>query len=234
MHRETLWNGVTMENPANAFRLSMDSVVLADFAAPKSKSAVCDLGCGAGAIGLMLLASDPTLTVTGVELQEPLAVLAKKNAEDNSFFQFTVVQGDLREIRQLLPANGFSCVVSNPPYFPADSLPPEDALLAAARTECTCTPDDLCAAAKWLLTSGGSFCLVHRPERMTDVLCALRRHGLEPKVLQFVRHSRKSKRALMLIKSVLDAKPGLVLPEDLILYNDDGTPTDDCRRIYHR
>jgi len=234
MSQEILWNGVRMENPKESFRLGTDSVVLADFAKPAKGAKVCDLGCGSGAISMMLLANDPSLCVTGVEIQPELAALADDNGKSNGFSRFTAICGDLRNIRELLPANGFSCVVSNPPYFPADSLLPQDASLALSRTEITCTPDDLCAAAKWLLTSGGSFALCHKPERLADLIFSLREHNLEPKRLQFVRHSEKSKRSLVLIRSVLDGKPGLDICDDLILYNSDGTPTEDCRRIYHR
>ena len=223
-----------MENPEEGFRLGTDSVVLADFAKPSKGAAVCDLGCGSGAIGMMLLANDPTLRVTGVEIQSQFAALAEKNGKANGFDTYTAVCGDLRAIRELLPANGFACVVSNPPYFPADSLAPREESLALCRTEIACTPDDLCAAAKWLLSSGGSFCLCHRPERLADVICALRSHNLEPKVLQFVRHSENSKRSFLLIRAVLDGKAGLNILDDLILYHADGAPTEDCRRIYHR
>lgn len=233
MSQEILWNGASMENPKDAFRLSTDSVVLADFAAPASKSRVCDLGCGSGAISMMLLANDPTLHVTGVEIQKQLVELSRDNARKNGFANFTAIEGDLRQIRELLPANGFSCVVSNPPYFPADSIAPREESFALSRTEIACTPDDLCAAAKWLLTSGGSFSLVHRPERLADLIVSLRKCNLEPKKLQFVRHSEKSKRSLLLLQSVLDGRPGLTILDDLILYHPDGTPTEDCRRIYH-
>ena len=232
---EELWNGVSLHYPDGSFRLGTDSVVLADFALPVKGGKICDLGCGTGAIALMLLASDEKASAVGVELQAALADAAKENAVKNGLCErLSVVQGDLREIRSLLPANGFTCVVANPPYFPADSLPPKDQSLAISRMETYCTPDDLCAAASWLLTSGGRFCMVHRPERLADLICALRSHQLEPKTIQFVRHKAESKRSLVLIEAVRDGKVGLACPDDLILYTPDGSPTADCRRIYHK
>ena len=235
MSREVLWNGVEMNNPPEQFRLGTDSMVLADFARPKKNARICDLGCGSGAISLMLLASHPTVHLTGVELQADAVRLAEENRQLSGMAdRFTILQGDLREIRTLLPANGFTCVVSNPPYFPANSLPPQQEQLAIARTEIACTPQDLCTAAAWLLSSGGSFCLVHRPQRLADLMFHLRQNRLEPKRLQFVRHSPAGRRNLLLLEAVLDGSPGLTLLEDLILYNTDGSPTPDCQRIYHR
>lgn len=106
--------------------------------------------------------------------------------------------------------------------------------MVIARTEKCCTPDDLCAAAKWLLTSGGTFSIVHKPDRLIDLVFAMRKHSLEPKTLQFVRHSSDSRRSLVLLRAVLNGKPGLTVADDLILYEKDGTPTEECRRIYHR
>ena len=78
------------------------------------------------------------------------------------------------------------------------------------------------------------FVLVHRPERLADLIFSLRSHRLEPKRLQFVRHSASSRRSLVLLEAVLDGSSGLNIADDLILYHPDGTPTEDCRRIYHR
>jgi len=232
---EYLWNGVTMQNPDGRFRLGTDSMVLADFARPGKNARICDLGCGSGAIGLMLLASHPGISVTGVEIQTESAALAAENITRNGLAQrFSVLQGDLRQIRTLLPANGFSCVVANPPYYKVNTVPPEDEAMAIARTEVCCTPEALCAAAAWLLSSGGSFCLVHKPERLTDLLVCLRQNRLEPKRLQFVRHSPSARRSLVLLEAVLDGKPDLTVLDDLVLHNHDGTPTGDFCRIYHR
>lgn len=233
--QETLWNGVVLKSGNGVFPLGTDSFLLADFARPKKGARAADLCCGSGAVGLMLLASDPTLSVMGVELQKEAADLARRNGEENDFTaQFSVLHGDVKEIRALAPANCCSLVTANPPYFPAGSLPPQSSAMAIARTEAACPPDSLCAAAAWLLTSGGKFCLVHRPERLADLIFALKSHRLEPKRLQFVRHKKESRRSLLLLEAVLDGNSGLTLEEDLVLYEDDGTETEACRRIYHR
>ena len=224
-----------MELSQTQFSLSTDSIALADFARVFSGARVCDLGCGCGALGLLLLAKCETLQVTGVEIQEPAARCTAENAAQNGLSQFSVLHGDLREYRTLLPANGFDIVVSNPPYYPVSGgAAPEKLPLAIARSEVCCTLSDLCACAAWCLRFGGSFFLVHKPERLTDLLCDLRAVRLEPKRIRFVRHRAQSAVSLVLLESRLGGRPGLQYEPDLVLYEPDGSASADCRRIYHQ
>ena len=224
-----------MELSQTQFSLSTDSIVLADFARVFSGARVCDLGCGCGALGLLLLAKCETLQVTGVEIQEPAARCAAENAAQNGLSQFSVLHGDLREYRTLLPANGFDIVVSNPPYYPVSGgAAPEKLPLAIARSEVCCTLFDLCACAAWCLRFGGSFFLVHKPERLADLMVFLRAARLEPKRLRFVRHSAASAVSLVLLEARLGGKPGLQIEPELVLYGPDGSESAACRRIYHR
>lgn len=223
-----------MRISAAQFSLSTDSMALADFARPKKGARVCDLGCGCGALGLLLLVRDDSLFVTGVEIQPEASLLAAQNALDNGLSQMTVLNRDLREYRDFLPANGFDAVLSNPPYYPVSSgAVCETQSLAIARSEVCCDLSDLCRAASWSLRFGGSFFLVHKPERLADVFVSLRENGLEPKRLQLVRHRPSSKPSLVLIEARLGAKPGLTFERDLLLYTETGEKTPDYLRIYH-
>ena len=222
-----------MELSQTQFSLSTDSIALADFARVFSGARVCDLGCGCGALGLLLLAKCETLQVTGVEIQEPAARCAAENAAQNGLSQFSVLHGDLREYRTLLPANGFDIVVSNPPYYPVSGgAAPEKLPLAIARSEICCTLSDLCACAAWCLRFGGSFFLVHKPERLGK-LCALgAEFDLIPKVLRLVRHTSGGSVSLLLLQMRKGAKQGLIFQEEA-LRDPEGHPTADYRRIYH-
>ena len=182
---------------------------------------------------MMLLASDPTLQVTGIELDEDAARWAAENASHNGV-QFTPIQGDLREIRELLPAGSMDGCISNPPYFPVGSGKEAQGPLGRARSEQTCSLQDLTQAAAWLLPTGGSFVLVHRPERLADLIWELRNHQLEPKRIRFVRHSAEKPVNLVLIEAKKGGKPGLVYEPDLILFHADGCETEDYKTLYHR
>ena len=233
MYQETLWNHVTLTQPDAQFRLSTDSVACAWFARFKSHSQITDLGCGSGAIALMLLASDPTLNVTGIELQSAAAAAAKQNAAENKL-RLTVSEGDLREIRILLPANSMDGVISNPPYFPVGSGKAAQGDFARARSEETCSLAQLCDAADWLLRWGGAFVLVHRPERLADLIWELRSRRIEPKRIRFVRHRPDSLVSLVLLEARKGGKPGLRYEPDLVLFDQNGNETAEYRQMYHK
>ena len=233
MHRETLWNNVTLLQPDDQFRLGTDSVACAGFARFAPRERIADLGCGSGAIALMLLATDPTLQVTGIELQPDAAAAARENAAQNPV-SFTVLDGDLRQIRTLLPANSMDGVISNPPYFPVGSGKAAQGPLARARSEETCSLSQLCDAADWLLRWGGKFVLVHRPERLADLIWELRSRKLEPKRIRFVRHRPDSTVNLVLLEARKGGNPGLAYEPDLIFYDRNGTETEEYRNLYHK
>ncbi len=232
MIEEALWNGFVLCEPDGQFRLGTDSVACAWFSRFPRGSRVADLGCGSGAISLMLLASDPTLHVTGIELDPPAAAAAEENARRNgaSFFP---MQADLRELRTLPAAGSMDAAISNPPYFPVGSG------RAAAhgsrfRSEETCSLSQLFAAAQWLLRWGGSFVLVHRGERLADLLCEGRAHQLEPKRLRFVRHRPGSAVSLVLLECRKGGRPGLQYEPELILFDENGQETAEYKQMYHK
>ena len=235
LHDECLQNGLILPQSQGAFRLGTDAMVLADFARPEPGAAVCDLCAGSGAVGLLLLAREPRLRVTAVELQAAACDLMDRALRENRLEdRFLVLRGDLREIRGFLPQGSFRHVVCNPPYFPLGrGALPQDRAQAIARTELCCTLADVCAAARWLLPTGGSLWLVHRPERAAEVLTALTQAELEPKRLRPVCSRPGAAPSLFLVQATRGARPGLIWEAPLVLSNPDGSPTEAYRRIYH-
>ena len=213
-----------------------DSFLLSAFPALKPGLRVCDLGSGTGLLSTLLLQRRPDLCVTGVELLPEAVRLARSGSEANGLTdRQTFLEGDLRNIRNLLPAGGFDLVVCNPPYYPAESgaLSPDNAR-RAARSETACTLEDVCRAAAYLLRWGGSFCLVHKPERLTDLLCALRPAGLEPKRLRLVEARPGRAPSLVLLECRRGGKPGLIVLPPLVLETLSGHPTPELNAIYFR
>ena len=190
--------------PEGVFPLGGDALALGGFATVKPGWHVCDLGTGSGALLLLLARRADRLSLTGVE-RDPLSVRTARDNLSRNRLPGEIVQGDWREAP--LPAGVFDLVVSNPPYFPPGSGRGND----PARMELHGGLEELCAAAGRLLKNGGRFALCHRPERLCDVLCTLRAHGLEPKRLKLVAHSPAHSPALLLVEAVKGGRPGLVV-----------------------
>ena len=218
------------------FRPGTDSFLLGSFPRLRPGLRVCDLGSGTGLLGLLLLQRQRELSVTGVELLPEAVQLAEQAAARNGLTdRLTFCRGDLRDIRALLPAGSFDLAVCNPPYYPAGSgRLPEAEALRAARSETGCTLEDVCAAAAYLLRWGGSFCLVHKPERLADLCCALRARGLEPKRLRLVCRRAGDAPSLLLLETRRGGRPGLDIAAPLCLEDGAGRPTAELDAIYFR
>ena len=200
----------TMTQRPGVFPLGSDSQALGNFVQIRKGETVCDLGCGGGVLGLYLFARERGIRLSALDISLPAVELAAENFAANGLTA-DVRQADLRSVRELFPAGSFDLAVSNPPYFSVGS----GYSGGSTRMEETCTLTDLCAAAKWLVRNGGRFALVHRPERLADLICVLREHMFEPKRLQFIQAAGKPPSAV-LIEAYKEGKPGLnVLPVDL-------------------
>ena len=210
------------------FPLSTDSMVLQDFVKLPKNAAVLDLGSGCGTLGLLLCARDSGCTVTGIELQEAAHAAAVENIARNGLSaRLSSICADLRTMP--MEPGAYHVCVSNPPYFSGGAAHSKN---PTARQEDTCTPKELFAAASRALRWGGDFFLVHKPERLAQLCFEASSAGLEPKRLRLVRHRPDSPVSLILLSCRKGGKPGLQW-EELCLFNADGTPTADYRRIYH-
>ena len=227
-------NWISLPRLPEQFPLGTDSVLLADFVRLPPAASVADLGAGVGTLGLLLCARHPDCRVDGVELQSPAVMAAQDAIRENGMEgRVSVVQGDLRQIADFSPAGRYDAVVANPPYFPAgNGAAAASESLALARTELGCTLADVCRAAAWLLHWGGRCFLVHRPERLCDLVTELRGNRLEPKRLRLVRHRSDAPPCLVLLESRLGGNSGLTIGPDLLLRDADGQESEEYRRIY--
>ena len=231
---DDLWPGTRFVRGGGGFPLGTDAVLLADFCARGSVRRFADLGCGAGVILILLAQTFARAEGFGIELQPEAAALARENAVLNAVDDRCEIRcGDLRLDDDLREAGAFDLVAANPPYFPVGSgySAPEGSR-RAAREERFCTMADVCRAAARLTRWGGRFCIVHRPERLSELFITLAAHGLEPKRLRMVCRTAEDAPSLVLVEAQRGAKPGLKIEAPLALFNADGTESDESRRIY--
>lgn len=227
---EQLPNGFTLELADGAFPLSTDSMVLAHFAKLPRNAKVLDLGSGCGTLGLLLCSKDSSCAVTGLELDEKAHAAAVENIRRNELdARMESICADLRSVSERFSPGSFSCCISNPPYF---SGGPASKAAPLARREDTCSPAELFQAAGWALKYGGDLFLVHRPERLAELIARAAEFHLEAKRLCLLRHGPGVPVSLILLQFRKGGKPGLIL-EEQTLFNADNTPTPFYREAYH-
>ena len=226
---EQLPNGYTLELSEGCFPLSTDSMLLAHFVKMPRNARILDLGSGCGTLGLALCAKDSGCSVTGLEITENAHNCALENIRRNDLSaRLSSICRDLRN----LPAEfsgAFHCCVSNPPYF---SGGPANQATPIARREDFCSPAELFRTASKALRSGGDFFLVHKPERLAQLIACGAAVSLEAKNLTFIRHKEGGPITLILLQLRKGGKPGLQIHEHC-LFDTCGKPTAYYREVYH-
>lgn len=226
---EYLPNGLTMELSSGAFPLSTDSMLLAHFVRLRKNARVLDLGSGCGTLGLLLCAKDDGCHVTGLELTQAAHETAEANICRNGLSaRLASICRDLRNLPEEFTGR-FHCCVSNPPYF---SGGPASAATPLARRDDCCPPEDLFQAASKALQYGGDFYLVHKPEKLAQLIACGAAVGLEAKNLSLIRHKEGGPITLILLQLRKGGKPGLQIKENC-LFDSHGEHTAYYREVYH-
>lgn len=222
---------------AKGFCFGIDSVLLSDFAKGiKKNSTVVDIGTGTGIISILLSAKTDIKKIYGVEIQEDVANMAKRSVELNHLEdKIEIINTNIKNIFDFLEPNKIDSIVTNPPYMKLNTgAQNEERKKLISRHEVECTLEDIIQVSYKLLKSNGEFYMVHRAERIVDILYYLRQYKLEPKVLRFIQSSVGKEPNLVLIKAVKNAGYQLTLEKPLIIYNNDGEYTDEILKIYNK
>jgi len=213
-----------------------DSYLLAAFSRPSPHGTCVELGGGTGVVSLLAASRSRYANVYAAEIQPYFAELIARNASLNHLEdRVHPVCADVRDLTPDRFGGEVPSVLSNPPYMKADSgktnAAPE---MNIARREENGTITDFCAAAKRLLKWGGYFTVVYRPDRLSDLLCAMRENGLEPKRVLLVYPSVSDRPCLVLTEAKKGGAPGMVLARPLIIYEDKASQryTDDMQQVY--
>ncbi len=229
---DLLIGGLYIIQKRNAFRFGTDAVLLSDFASRIKSRKTLDLCTGNGIIPLLLSAKSDTPEIFGIEIQPPIADMAKRSVKYNSLEdRVTITEGDLRKPRY--GRGEFDLVTCNPPYIKnGGGIKSENSSKLIARHEVECTLRDAVSAAAAALKPLGHFVMVHRAERLADILCTLREFKLEPKILRLVYPDAQKPPNLVLVDAQKDSGENLKLLPPLFLFNSDGERSEELKRIY--
>ena len=227
-------NGLKLIQRPDVFRFGTDSVLLADFAAPRKRDRAVDLGCGTGAIALLMAAHQPGIRVDAVEIQPEIADMAARSVAINDMAdRVCVLNADMRDAWRTLGAGGHTLAVCNPPYGKIGAaLESANASKRVARHEGDLAPGDIARAAAMLLKNGGRFCVVYPAPRAFEMMRAMHENRLAPKRIRTVHGVAGRAPKFVLMDAVKGGGEGLHWLEPLILRNPDLSYTDEWHRIY--
>lgn len=230
-------NNYSFYQDTESFMFGIDAVLLADFAAKEIHRTdnVLDLGCGNGIIPLLLSGTSNAKSITGLEIQKKSFDLAEKNVKINNLEEkIQIINGNVREIKSLVPERSFSIVTTNPPYMPYLGDDNKTQELTIARQEKCATLEDFVKASAYALKPSGKLFMIHRPERLAEIITTLKKVKIEVKTLQLVYPFADKEATMVLIEARKDAKTGLKVKEPLIIYDAPGIYTKTVQKIYRK
>ncbi len=231
------YKGLKIIQNKDGFCFGIDSILLSDFAKEIPNNAkVIDLGTGTGIISILLCKKTQLSKIIGIEIQKEVYELAKRNIKLNNLEnKFELINENIKNLEKILEKNSYDAIVTNPPYKKENTgLTNENKLKLISRHEIEANLEDFIQISTKLLKNNGIFYMVHRPERLTDIIESLRKNKLEPKVLQLVYPKINKQPTMILIKAIKNAKPFLKIKEPLIIYNENNTYKDEILKIYNK
>lgn len=232
---DSIYGGkIKVYQPKDGYRFNEDSILLADFSIG-IKGLTIDLGTGCGIIPILLATRYPAVEkIYGVEIQERLSKMAEENVKLNKLEgRIEIINQDIRRLKENFAPQIFDLVISNPPYMQVDkgiiSSASEKAL---AKHEILLRIQDILNISRYLLKSKGILKLVYPTMRLVDLFVLMRMRKIEPKRLRLVYHKKDSHSNIALIEGVKFGKSSLEILPPLILFNQDGSPTEEYKRIF--
>lgn len=233
---DDLQNGLFIIQKQNGFKFGVDAVLLSDFAKDARSKKTLDLCTGTGIVPLLLSAKTDTREIYGIEIQQDIAEMAQRSVEYNNLAERVFIKhGDLKDAADIYGRGVFDKITCNPPYMKCgDGLRNDSDTKTVSRHEIMCTLDDVLRASSALLVSKGRLFMIHRPSRLADIMCAMRKHKIEPKRMRFVHPSCGKAPNLVLVEGMKDGGEELKILPPLYVHSESGGYTAEIDRIYGR
>ena len=217
------------------FHFSLDSVLLPNFITiNKNTKKILDIGCGNAPIPL-ILSTKTDANIIGVEIQKDVYNLAKESVEYNKLSdKIEIINADINEYYKNIEVGSIDIITCNPPYFKykKDSNINESEYKTIARHEVALNLEQLLSIGKILLKTNGIIGIVHRPERLVDIINEMKKNNIEPKKMQLVYPHKDEEANILLIEGRKNGKPGLKILPPLYSHKDDGNYTDEIKKFF--
>lgn len=227
------YEGLKIIQNTEGFCFGVDSVLLTEFARDiKQNSVILDIGTGTGILGILLSKKVRPSKIYGVELQKEVAEMAQKSIKLNSLEDtFEIINDDIKNIK--IEKSSIDAIVTNPPYKKMGTgIKSKESKQLVSRYETTATLDDWLKISSKLLKDNGSFYIVYRTDRLTELIENMRKYKLEAKRIRFVYSNIDKQSNLVMIKAIKGAGTFVKIEKPLIIYNLDGSYTDEIMNIY--
>jgi tRNA1(Val) A37 N6-methylase TrmN6 len=217
------------------FNFSLDSVLLANFVTIRTNTKkIIDLGTGNAPIPL-ILSTRTKGEIIGVEIQKPVYDLALKSIEINNLKdRIRIINEDAKVIDKMFETDTYDVITSNPPYFKYNgiSLVNNNDCKAIARHEVLLSIDEIFRISRKLLKNGGILAIVHRPERLMEILNKMKQYNIEPKRIRFVYPKENMDCNIVLIEGTKNGKEGLKILPPLFVHDSNGEYTEEVKKMF--
>ena len=210
-------NGYKLIQDTDLFCFGTDSVLLSDFAKARPEDTVLDLCTGNGIIPVLLCGKTKAKKIYGIELQQKSYELAVRNAAINNLTdRIEFINDDIKNVLNYFKQGTIDVITCNPPYMaPKSGFTNPNDFKAIARHEIATNVFDIIDICSKLLKFGGHMYMVHRAERLADIICTMRDKKIEPKRLRFIHPSPDKAPGLIVIEGIYGAKASLKIEQPI-------------------
>ena len=233
------YNNLKIYQDTEWFSFSLDSVLLPNFVSiNKNVTKILDLGTGNAPIPMILstIVGDK-VKIYGIEIQKDLYDLAKESVEYNNLSsRIELINDDMKNLDKYFEANSFDVILSNPPYFKLEELSKknDNTHKTIARHELKITLEDIISIAKKYLNNNGVFAMVHRTDRLIEIIELMRKNNIEPKRIRLIYPKENTNSNMVLIEGRKNGNSGLIIEEPLYIHNEDGSYLDNINKMFFR
>lgn len=229
------YNNLKIYQNTDMFSFSLDSILLPNFVTlNKNIKNILDIGSGNAAIPLILSTKTDAI-ITGIEIQKESYKLGKKSIEYNKLEnKINFINDDIKEYYKKIESDSFDTITCNPPYFKVNdkSRFNNSDYKTIARHELFLNLEDLFIIAKKLLKNNGNIAIVHRPERLIEIIEEMKKNNIEPKKIQFIHPGKEKQANILLIEGIKNGKPGLKILKPIYSHLENGDYTNDIKNFF--